>query len=611
MLSIPIINSCCNTANRHVFLSELKRAECDRVFLFTGTRFAPENVLDKEMKLLEENIRYFTANGLETAVWIQGFGHGGTLTNETKTFTEKFTKIIGLGNGKTADDSFCPLDDAYFDLFRRETYAAAKAGARMIMIDDDLRLSLHGPVGIGCACEKHIEIFNKRAKAAGLADHDYTREELSSILFTGETNGLRKIWLKLMGDTLRDCARKLRSAVDEIDPTVRLGHCACLPTWDVDGVDSIELAKLFAGGTKPFMRLIGAPYWNDIRAFHTFGLGSVINLERMQIAWCRESGIDLEIFTEGDSHPRPRFNVPESYLEGFDQTLIADGMTDGILKYMNDYTANPMYEHGYIDRHSYFAPLRREIADKLGGGKCAGVYIFEAIHKLEEADCTGLSEGEIVSRFTPASANFANQTSLPVSYTKNEYTKVALVFGENAKYLDAETAKMPLILDLTAARILTERGFDVGLDKTDNSEFGFFYTNADGISYLLYPYCAEDYRRDPDAYSKQNWKRYEVQAKLFDSIRQMADGALPAAVTEDAGAYVICKKSDEGMAIGIWNFGCDYLMPTQIELDGEYGDITPIGETKVSLDGKYAKIDGIIPPFCFGGFMVKNKHLNN
>lgn len=605
MLSIPIINSCCNAENRSVFLGELKRAGCDRVFLYTGGRFDPQSVHENEMKLLAENITYFTENGFDAAVWIQGFGHGGALAHETQTFTANFTKIVGLGSGKSADDSFCPTDEAYFDLFRRETCAAAKAGARMIMIDDDLRLALHGPVGIGCACEKHMAMFNERAKSVGLADHDYSREELSSILFTGKTNELRKIWLDLMGDTLRDFARRLRDAVDGIDPTIRLGHCACLPTWDVDGVDSIELAKIFAGGTKPFLRLIGAPYWNDMRGFHTFGLGSIINLERMQLAWCRESGLDIEVLTEGDAYPRPRFNVPESYLEGFDQAIIAEGMSDGILKYMNDYTANPMYEHGYIDRHVFFAPLRREIADTFGGGKCAGVYVFEAMHKLADADCTRISESEIISRFTPASANFVNQTSLPVSYTKNEYTKVALVFGENAKYLDDETAKMPLILDLTAAKILTERGFDVGLDKSDGNEYGFFYTNADGISYLLYPYCAEEYKRDPDAFSKQNWKRYEVQARLFDSIGRMADGALPAAVTEDAGAYVICKKTDTGMAVGIWNFGNDYLMPQKIELDDEYGVITPIGETRVSIDGKYAKIDGIIPPFCFGGFVVK------
>ncbi len=605
MLSIPIINNCSTDKNRHIFLSELKRAKADRVFMFTNTRFASADVRAKEMKLLSDNIKYYTENGLEVGIWVQGFGHGGALAHETKLLTANYTRIVGLGNGGTSDDSFCPADPGYFKAIADEVCSVARAGARMIMIDDDLRLALHGPVGLGCACERHLAMFNERAKAAGETDHDMTREELAAVLFTGKANPLRRIWLELMGDTLRTFAKDLRAALDTVDPTVRLSLCACLPTWDVDGVDSLELAKLFAGSTKPFLRLIGAPYWNDMHTFHTFGLGSIINLERMQLAWCRESGMDIEVFSEGDAYPRPRFNVPESYLEGFDQVLLAEGISDGILKYMNDYTANPEYEPGYIDRHAYFDSLRRELKDAFAGKKCAGVYIFEAMHKLHDADCTGLSESEIVSRFTPASLNFANQTSLPVSFTRNEYTKTAIVFGENAKYIDDETAKMPLILDSVAAQILTDRGMDVGLDKSDGNEYGFFYTNADGISYLLYPYCAEEYRRDPDSFCRQNWKRYEVQAKLFDSVNRMAECAIPAAVTKDPGAYVLCKKSDGEMAVGIWNFGTDYLMPQKITLDCEYSEIIPIGDTKAVLDGKTASVGGIVPPFCFAGFIVK------
>lgn len=605
MLSIPIINNCSNDTNRHIFLAELKRANADRVFLFTNTRFASAEVRAGEMQLLSENIRYYKENGLEVGIWVQGFGHGGALAHETKLLTADYTRIVGLGNGGTSDDSFCPADPGYFKAFADEVCDVARAGARMIMIDDDLRLALHGPVGLGCACERHLAMFNERAKAAGETDHDMTREELAAVLFTGKSNPLRKIWLDLMGDTLRTFAKDLRAALDEVDPTVRLSICACLPTWDVDGVDSIELAKLFAGNTRPFLRLIGAPYWNDMHVFHTFGLGSIINIERMQLAWCRESGLDIEVFTEGDAYPRPRFNVPESYLEGFDQVLLADGLSDGILKYMNDYTANPEYERGYIDRHVHFAPLRREINAAFEGKECAGVYVFEAMHKLHDADCTGLSEGEIVSRFTPASANFVNQTALPVSYVRNEYTKAALVFGENAKYIDSETAKMPLILDSVAAQILTAKGMDVGLDKTDGNEEGFFYTNADGISYLFYPYCAEEHRRDPDSFCHQNWKRYGVQAKLFDSLKRMTDGAIPAAAAGEPGAYVLCKKSGSEMAVGIWNFGSDYLMPKKIELDGVYGEIVPIGGTKVTLDGNTASVDGIVAPYCFAGFIVR------
>lgn len=58
-----------------------------------------------------------------------------------------------------------------------------------------------------------------------------------------------------------DFATDIRKYLDETAPHVRLGLCACMSTWDFDGISPYELSKVLAGGTKPFLRLIGAPYW--------------------------------------------------------------------------------------------------------------------------------------------------------------------------------------------------------------------------------------------------------------------------------------------------------------------------------------------------------------
>ena len=34
-----------------------------------------------------------------------------------------------------------------------------------------------------------------------------------------------------------------------------------MSSWDIDGTNAYELAKILAGNTKPLVRLIGAPYW--------------------------------------------------------------------------------------------------------------------------------------------------------------------------------------------------------------------------------------------------------------------------------------------------------------------------------------------------------------
>lgn len=642
MLSIPIINAKSTAETRSVYLSELRRAEADRVFLFAVNPFGDEVLLREEMRVLAENIAYYEAAGLETGVWIGGFGHGGRLNHEKQLAARDYTHLRGLANGGESEDSFCPSDPEYLAMYHDFVRRVALAGAKMIMIDDDLRLSLHGAVEIGCACDRHMAMFNERASSLGMIDHEYTREELAKVLFTGKPLPLRKVWLTLMGDTLRDFAAGLRRVADSVDPAIRLGHCACLPTWDVDGVDSIELARIFAGNTRPFLRLIGAPYWTDIRVFHTTGLGSIIDLERMQLKWCREMAPEMEVFTEGDAYPRPRYNVPALYLEGFHQVAEAEGQSDGILKYMIDYIYNPLYETGYIDRHHRFSSLRGELKKVFAGKQTAGVYIHEVMHKLHDMDCTGLGEGEIISRFTPASVNFALAAALPVSFVRTEYTETALIFGENAKYMDEKLKKMPMILDASAAQILTERGMDVGLAACEPmevpvSEFfpkeaetiptetggSFFritpaegaqavstfdngapaaytYENRDGVRFLVYAFSAEGLNC-----SSALLRSYPRQAQLFRAIAWMQKRSLPAEVRKEQGAYVLCRKSEDEMAVGIWNFGHDIVLPGSVPLDGMYREISGIGDTKAALDGNTALIENMVFPGGFAGFLVR------
>ena len=652
MLSIPIINDMSTPSTRAAYLSELRRAGADRVFLsLDGSTVSQSENLNQKMALFTENINFYTAAGLDVGIWINGLGHGGALAHEQKMKYANYTHIRGLANAGEAEDSFCPEDPAFYEAYSTVVCALVKAGARMIMIDDDLRMALHGACHIGCACPIHIRLFNERAKAAGLADHDYTREELAEVIFTGKPNPLRRVWLDLQGDTLRKFAANLRRDVDAIDPTVRLGHCAVLSTWDVDGVDSIELARIFAGNTRPFLRLIGAPYWVWTNGFRTSDIGSVIDLERMQLDWCAQNAPEIEVFTEGDAYPRPRYKVPESWLEVFDQVIGAEGQADGILKYMIDYTHHPLYETGYIDRHAYYAPLRGQIKAAFAGMKTAGVYVHEVINKLADLDCTGLSEMDIIDRFKPMSINFANAASLPISFTRTDENGCALVFGENAKYLDDATAAMPMILDIAAAQILTERGVDVGLRSIKEAPMAqsesfadwketipagplggacqgcFFdaeidekacvlstfngddkcwvgsytYENAAGQRFLVYTCDVETL-----APMETLMRSYPHQEQLFDAVEWLQGRPLPAQLKKEPGAYVFCRRAADGaLAVGIWNFGQDPILPCRVKLDGVYREITPIADTSVRPDGEYAVLGDVIAPYGFAGFVAK------
>lgn len=641
MLSIPLMNATSNAETRPIYLSWLQKAGAHRVFVCPENPFGDTERLAEIQQTLAENIAYYSANGLEVGVWIGGLGHGGMLTHETHARIGHYTRIRGLGNGGEADDSFCPLDPDFVAMYRQYIRALAEAGAKMIQIDDDLRIAMHGPVAIGCACPRHMEALNRRAKVAGLPKADYTREELAAELFTGKPTPIRKLWLKLQGDTLKDFAAALREELDAIDPTIRLGHCACLSTWDTDGVDSITLSRIFAGSTRPFLRLIGAAYWNDNHTFGTTGLGSIVDLERMQFAWCQEHAPDIELMSEGDVYPRPRYNVPSTYVEGFHQALIANGTPD-ILKYMLDYTFDPAYETGYIRRHAHQKALREQIATAFAQTEPAGIYVYEAMHKLADLDCTGIPEGVLAYRLMPHAANFTGAHALPISFTRSDYTNVAMVVGENAKTVPAEVVEMPLVLDATAARILTERGFDVGLDKlapmdrpaaevypagcvtphstqipvdtngrfyhmtlragaaiasrfTNDAPVVYRYVRESGAPVVVYAFDIETI--DTCSVFIKNYCRGEQLTDLLPP--------LPVTIRKEPGAYVQARKADGKLVVGIWNFGKDTLLPEEIQLDGTYRTLTPIGDTTATLHGTGVTLKEMIPPYGFAGFVVQ------
>lgn len=188
-------------------------------------------------------------------------------------------------------DALCPMDPGFMRDFAEGIQVLAQANPDMIMLDDDFRLNPRG-YDLGCCCPRHLEAYQR------LLGEDIPREEIYRKVMVSGENPYRKAWLQVMGDSVRNFATYLRTALDTVAPHIPMSACACLNTWGEDGFNSIEIAKILAGKNPPFLRTFGAPY-------HYGGMRIQKGVEctRMQAAWCEDAGI--EIFAEGDSHPRP------------------------------------------------------------------------------------------------------------------------------------------------------------------------------------------------------------------------------------------------------------------------------------------------------------------
>lgn len=337
--------------------------------------------------------------------------------------------------------------------------ALAKTGVEEIMFEDDYTLSGGKTASKhGCCCQTHMKLLRERL------GEDISREELSQKLYSCEKPKIKQEFLNLMGETLADFTKKVEKTVHSVNPKIRIGLSANASSYRMEGVEFDELSKLTAGETKPFIRMTGAPYWNQIPTF-----AANIEAIRVQTMWLEKSGADL--ICEGDVYPRPRHWIPAAYLEGYDMILRADGKCSGILKYMTDYYSKADYETGYIDRHINNLPHYEEIDRRFGGKETVGLNIIEDVNTFKNAsfddDVTRENYHNYGGYQPLISQWFAVDNSIPTAYGRKE--GASLVFGENARQIGEDVLKRGVIIDAYAAKILMECGIDVGITKYEKT----------------------------------------------------------------------------------------------------------------------------------------------
>lgn len=458
---VPIMNSNVNETTRPMLLEQIRGSAAERVWIALDryTFFADRT---RDMELLRENLRYFEENGFEVGVWMQAFGFGDPLPYDKC----GWTRLRSVGGVSKEADMLCPEDPDFVAAYLDWVRDIASLSPRLIMLDDDLCLSVRP--GIGCFCDRHLRLLEDKVGKIS----DLTR------IFTGGPNPYRDAWYKVMGNSLRGFCKKVRAAVDEIDPTIRVGLCAGYTSWDIEGTDPIELSKLLAGSTAPFFRLTAAPYWvaPKTNRFNGQRLSAVIENARNQIAWSKDTGI--EFFAEADSYPRPAYTTPAMLVENFDIAMHASGTKS--LKYLFDYHSSPRYEQQYLKIHRRNLPLYEAIESEFANATPCGVRVYRPAHRIRNAILPTEFAGEkaIMRTYFSSAAAMLACHAIPVCYDGE--SDCAMVFGDDAMYLKDTHKKV--VLDRSAALLLKERGVDVGIEAvTDAPTPAFEYFEGEKV----------------------------------------------------------------------------------------------------------------------------------
>ena len=614
------MNSAVNEKNREEYARLLQGLEVKDIFLAVDRRlfFMRGVQRDTYLASLQENIEFFEDGGYSVGVWLQAFGFGEPLEGDAAKEARNYTVLRSVsGRSLEGRDAFCPEDDGFVRDYCKTLTDIARLGARMIMLDDDLCMSVRP--GIGCFCHTHISIMEKELGEKLPADG------LKEFFFTGGKNKYRDAWRKVMGDTHRRFAKRVREAVDSVDKTIRVGFCAGYTSWDIEGVSADELARLLAGETKPFLRLTGAPYWAS-RAQNRFEnqpLGAVIECARSQYSRCAP---DIEVFSEADSYPRPRYIVPASLIECFSVALCPfEGLSE--LSYLFDYFSSPVYERGYIKQRLANKELYEFIEKNFWGKDICGARVVDNREKIACAHLSEkLTEKQIMRGFFNRGAELMATLGIPTVYGESEVT---VAVGEDARYIDTDRSGKKLVTDAYGARILSERGIDMGYSEMTEASsptieyFGeekILLSGAGGEGYYSFSlsngasalsFFEIGGKKIPSAYTYKSGNTemlvytFDIQSiphlsavlLSYERGRQLADFCEPVAYLGDApGVYQICMQRDGEYALLFVNISEDPIIDGVVGLSRDFARAELCGASG-ELCGRELRLTSTVPSY--------------
>ena len=629
-IATPIMSRIYDDKEYNVLIKELRQMQTTEVF----AAIRKEDYADVESAtaVLKELAEKLQNDGLKVSVWIDGLS----------SFKNESHQVMVDINGNTDSPLACPLNDKYADEFCEFLSRFANIGIKSFVIDDNYRMQLCS-VKTACFCPKHMELYRE------ILGENVTREKMKEMIIGKAPNKYRAAWILGCREALEHTAVKIRQRLDSIDPSINITLCVGPALFGADGTDPYSMAEILAGKNEKRLRLIGAPYWE--RMFGDTML-SAIDFARHQAFECKKRGITT--FGEGDPWPRPRLACSATKLEFFHTITLADGNFDYILKYGIEYTAKPSYECGYAKIAETNKRIYSDAAEMFSNKTCVGFNFVESLDKGRIFH--KLTENPEMDVIVSKARNFPVYMSLPICFDSGG---VNLIFGENARVIKREILKNGSVLDIKSAKILSEAGIDVGIssfEEADNAvteatgfqhltdicheyyvnendicelgaqphcEFGlkvcadaeilseinvngkktigsYIYTNKNSESFLVYNFDV-----DKDVRTTGMVRSYYRQNQIFNCYEKLNGNKLHAYCPGNPDLYIMTKKGENSLAIGLWNYFEDELLNPMVILGEKYTSVKFVNCDGVLKDDRI-EIKSKIRGYDFAFIEVRN-----
>ena len=156
------------------------------------------------MAKMKEAISFFEKEGFEVGVWTSSLGYGGKMPPFDEVYPE-YQRLVNFdGNSGGAA---CTTDKKFLELIKDNIRDFAKAGAKFILMDDELVQSVRP--GFTCVCPGHLAMLKE---ATG---KDFTREQVRD-LFSGAPSPDRTAFLDVMGKSMEEVKAAAEKAIANI-----------------------------------------------------------------------------------------------------------------------------------------------------------------------------------------------------------------------------------------------------------------------------------------------------------------------------------------------------------------------------------------------------------